>query len=89
MAAPDNLLPELADQLPYAEAAAAQNMEAITNASMPAPGTWQQQFQLVQTPAVPAGVKVTRLRHIVDAWSDIFSPGTACPADNWQPAGTD
>jgi hypothetical protein len=78
MAAPDNLPAELAAHLPAAEVAVARNMKAITEASMPVLDTLHQQLQLAQTPAVPTGAKLIRLRHITGEWSKVFSSKTAC-----------
>jgi Fe-S-cluster containining protein len=53
-------------------------MKSITDASMPVLETLRQQLQLAQTPAVPTGAKLIRLRHIAGEWSKVFSSKTAC-----------
>lgn len=78
MAAPDKLPLELAAHLPAAEAAAAQNMDAVRRASLPAIEALHDQLRIAQTPAVPAAAKVIRLRHIAGEWSKVFSSKTAC-----------
>lgn len=78
MSAPENLPPDLAAHLPAAEAAAARNMAAITDASMSVLEDLHQQLRVAQTPVVPAGAKIIRLRHIAGEWSKVFSSKTAC-----------
>ena len=78
MAAPDDLPRDLAAHLPSAEAAVVQNMAAVTLASTPALENLRQQLHQAQTPSVPTGAKVIRLRHIAGEWSKIFSSKTAC-----------
>jgi Fe-S-cluster containining protein len=77
-AATNDLPPDLAAHLPMAEVSAAQNMATVKLASTPAIEHLRQQLCQAQTPSVPTGAKVIRLRHIAGEWSKVFSSKTAC-----------
>lgn len=76
--APANLPQELADHLPAAQAAAARNLEAVKARCGPELSSLQSQLRHAQTPAVPVGSKLIRLRHIAGERSRIFASSSAC-----------
>lgn len=76
--APANLPQELADHLPVAQAAAARNLEAAKVRYGPELTSLQSQLRHAQTPAVPVGSKLIRLRHIAGERSRIFASSAAC-----------
>ena len=78
MVVSDDLPADLAAHLPAAETAAARNMAAVKRASTAKLDDLRQQLHQAQTPSVPAGAKVIRLRHIAGEWSKLFSSKTAC-----------
>lgn len=76
--APANLPLELAAHLPTAQAAAARNLEAAKARYGPELTSLQSQLRHAQTPAVPVGSKLIRLRHIAGERSRIFASSAAC-----------
>lgn len=76
--APANLPQELVDHLPVAQAAAARNLEAAKARFGPDLTSLQSQLRHAQTPAVPVGSKLIRLRHIAGERSRIFASNSAC-----------
>ena len=69
---------DLVALLPAAEASAARNMAAVKRTSTAKLDDLRQQLHQAQTPTVPAGAKVIRLRHIAGEWSKLFSSKSAC-----------
>jgi len=77
-AAPSNLPPELVAHLPVAQAAAATNLETVKAQFGPDLQSLQSQLRNAETPAVPLGAKLIRLRHIAGERSRLFAANTAC-----------
>jgi Fe-S-cluster containining protein len=76
--APANLPQELTNHLPVAQAAAARNLEAAKARYGPDLTSLQSQLRHAQTPAVPVGSKLIRLRHIAGERSRFFASSSAC-----------
>lgn len=76
--APSGLPEELRVHLTDAETNARKNLAKVISAKEDILLSLQQQLKQTQTPKVPNGAKLIRLRHLAEGWSSVFSAQTAC-----------